>query len=363
MDYYFLIITMIDVFVLVIMCIFTKYNDILNKQRRRWFISSFLLIIVISILEFITAVVDKGPESLRWINIIANYLGFGLTPAVSITLAAALDETRSTKYALMVEAVFMLLLAISFPLKIIFYVDQTNQYMRGDFFGIYIAVYSVSILYLLITTIRVAGLYQNKSKNSIYPIIVFLIATTLVQIFFPQIHVTWLCVSLLTMLFFTYCNGLWQQLDGLTGLLNQSSYLNKTDSLSQNGTLIVFDIDDFKLINDNFGHLLGDKCLEEIAACIKKAYSKEGLCYRIGGDEFCVLLNENADAEACYMNLLNEIENKRKTLDFLPFISIGSAQFKVGDNILEVKEAADQKMYQFKKKEKAARGAGLVKGL
>ena len=85
MDYYFLVITIIDVFVLAIMCILTKCNDTLNKHSRRWFISSFILIIAISILEVITVVVDGGPGSLRWINIIANYLGFGLTPAVSIS--------------------------------------------------------------------------------------------------------------------------------------------------------------------------------------------------------------------------------------------------------------------------------------
>ena len=44
---------------------------------------------------------------------------------------------------------------------------------------------------------------------------------------------------------------MWQQLDELTGLLNQKSYLNQTASLSQDGTLVVFDIDDFKHINDN----------------------------------------------------------------------------------------------------------------
>ncbi|MGN0720994.1 MAG: GGDEF domain-containing protein [Anaerovoracaceae bacterium] len=359
MDYYFLVITIIDVFVLAIMCILTKCNDTLNKNSRRWFISSFILIIAISILEVITVVVDGGPGSLRWINIIANYLGFGLTPAVSIFLASALEKNRSTRYAIIFQAVFLLLLAITFPWKIIFYIDQNNQYMRGDLFGIYITVYSASILYLLATTIRVARLYQNKSKNSVYPIAVFLLAGTMIQVVFPKIHVTWLCVSLLAILFFTYCNGMWQQLDGLTGLLNQSSYLNKTDSLSQNGTLIVFDIDDFKLINDNYGHLLGDKCLEEIAACIKKAYSKEGFCYRIGGDEFCVLLNEKADAEACYMNLINEMEIKRKTIDVLPYVSIGSAQFEAGDNILKIKETADKNMYQFKKKQKAARQSAI----
>ena len=74
MDPYFLIITVIDVFVLGIMCILTKHNETLSKQKRLWFIRSFVLIIVISVLEAVTVVVDQGPPSLRWINIFANYL-------------------------------------------------------------------------------------------------------------------------------------------------------------------------------------------------------------------------------------------------------------------------------------------------
>ena len=352
MDYYFLIITIIDVFALGIMCILTRYSEALNKQQRRWFISSFILIIFISILEVVTVAVNKRPASFRWINIIANYLGFGLSPAVPIFLASALEKNRSIKYAIAIEVAYLLLLAATFPLKIVFYVDQNNQYVREGFFGIYLAVYFASVLYLLVMTLRVATKYQNKSKRSIYPIAVFLLVGTMVQVAFSQIHVTWLCVSLLSILYFTYCNGMWQQLDKLTGLLNQKSYLNKTVSLAENGTLVVFDVDDFKQINDHYGHLMGDRCLEVIAACIKKAYSKDGFCYRIGGDEFCVLLDANADQESCYRRLIKELDIGRKTLDILPDVSIGSASFAAGDNALNVKETADRNMYQFKKAQK-----------
>ena len=352
MDYYFLIITIIDVFVLGIMCVFTKHSEVLDKQQRYWFIRAFILIISISILEVVTIIVDKKPASFRWVNILANYLGFGLTPAVSIFLASALEKDKSTEYAIMIEGVYLLFLAITFPLKVIFYVDQNNQYTREKFFGIYIAVYFSAVLYLLVITLRVAGRYQNKSRRSIYLIVAFLLVGTMVQVGLPQIHVTWLCVSLLSILYFTYCNGMWQQLDKLTGLLNQKSYLNKTAALSEDGTLIVFDVDDFKQINDSYGHLMGDQCLEIVASCIKNAYSQHGSCYRIGGDEFCVLLDANADKERCYRRLKEELDIRRETLDILPQVSVGSAPFAAGDNALQVKEIADADMYQCKKEHK-----------
>lgn len=353
MDYYFLIITIIDVFTLCVMSVLTMNNETLNKRQRNLFILSFSLISFISVMEVITVLVNGAPTSLRWIHIVANYLGFGLTPAVAIFLAAALNTNKSTKYAFIAEIIYMAFLAMTYGQRTIFYVDRENQYMRGDFFAIYMVLYCASIIYLLATTMLANKSYQNRSRNSIFFIALFLFTVTIIQIVFPEIHVTWLCVTIISILFFTYCNGMWQQLDRLTGLLNQNSYLNRTASLSQNGTLLIFDVDDFKKVNDTFGHLKGDKCLEIIARCLKKAYFNDGLCYRIGGDEFCVLLSENANAELCYQKFEKELRKNRNTVTFLPYVSVGSATYVNGDNILKVKEEADRMLYQVKKMKKA----------
>lgn len=348
MDYYFLIITIIDIFTLSIMCVFVRYNGILRKRLRFWFISAFLLIILISILELLTIVVDDGPASLRWLNILANYLGFGLTPAVSIVLSFTLGKSRSQKIMAAAELVYLVVLGISLLFGGVFSVDRNNHYMRGDVFWIYLAAYFMSIVYLLVITARTIRKYQNKSKNCIYLIAVFLSIGSTIQVICPQIHVTWLCVTLLSILYYVYCNIMWQELDGLTGLLNQSSYLNKTASFNQDAILMVFDLDDFKDINDQYGHLKGDQCLVEVADSIRNAYFNDGLCYRIGGDEFFVLLNSDADTEACEKRLQKELEKRRKTLAVLPEVSFGSAVFRVGDDINKVKDIADLQMYQMK---------------
>ena len=351
MDYYFLIISAIDIFVLGIMCVLTEQNETLNKTQKRWFVSSFVLIMIITVLEVVSEFADNGSASLRWVSIISNYLGFGLSPAVAIMLASVF-RNRSTRYALTMELVYLVFLAASIPLEMIFYIDRENQYQRGDLFAIYPVIYFISVIYLITVTVIVAGKYQNKSSNTLFLIAAFLLACTMIQVLFPQIHVTWLCVSLLSILYFIYCNGMWQQLDELTGLLNQKSYLNKTASLTGDVTIVVFDVDDFKLVNDNYGHLTGDQCLKEVADCIKEAYSEDGLCYRVGGDEFCVLLDPEADKDACYRKLIQKLNIRRQKTELLPYISVGSAQYAKGDDILSVKETADNDMYRFKKAHK-----------
>ena len=97
MDYYFLIITIIDIFVLGIMCVFIRHNEALMLRQRRCFIGAFILIIAISVLELISDIVNNAPISFRWIYIVTNYLGFGLTPAVPICLSFTLAKNRINK--------------------------------------------------------------------------------------------------------------------------------------------------------------------------------------------------------------------------------------------------------------------------
>ena len=84
--------------------------------------------------------------------------------------------------------------------------------------------------------------------------------------------------------------------DPLTGVANRTRFqrfldqpINKS-TLDDIGTLILFDIDDFKLINDRWGHAAGDACLVNLAEKLRRAFGNAHLVSRIGGDEFAVLL-------------------------------------------------------------------------
>lgn len=162
---------------------------------------------------------------------------------------------------------------------------------------------------------------------------------------------------MLSVLYYIYCSEMWNQLDALTGLLDQNSYLNRTAEMRRSGgVLVVFDVDDFKQINDRYGHLQGDVCLAEIADCIKKAYARCGYCYRIGGDEFCVLLKDEASEARCAAALQRLLAERRKTLTILPTVSLGSAVFS-GEDVVAVKDRADRELYRAKKEQKARAAA------
>ena len=136
-DQYFLVLTTIDLFVLTFMCILTKLSETLNGKQKRGFFLAFALIGVISILEVITILVDGAPVHLRCLNILSNYLGFGLSPAVSLCLVYVLDKKqgvrRGFKTAVACEAAYLISLALMLPGGMVFSVSEENLYSRGDF--------------------------------------------------------------------------------------------------------------------------------------------------------------------------------------------------------------------------------------
>lgn len=82
--------------------------------------------------------------------------------------------------------------------------------------------------------------------------------------------------------------------DSLTGLMNRAGFEQKLEELVAPGapdqTLIYFDLDHFKAVNDSAGHAAGDKLLKDVAGIVRECVRGEDICGRIGGDEFCVFL-------------------------------------------------------------------------
>lgn len=86
--------------------------------------------------------------------------------------------------------------------------------------------------------------------------------------------------------------------DPMTGLFNRKKFrqdLSEALKLEQMGAVIMFDLDDFKHINDTQGHLYGDRVLRSIAIALKKKMKPNEIAYRLGGDEFLVVVQDTAD--------------------------------------------------------------------
>ena len=106
--------------------------------------------------------------------------------------------------------------------------------------------------------------------------------------------------------------------DHLTNVGNRAYYnesLQRAIEQSSRGhqslSLMIFDLDDFKQVNDNYGHLKGDKVLQQFAAILTKIIRTSDMVFRLGGDEFVLILQPGDQHSIDKINarLLNEIKN------------------------------------------------------
>jgi diguanylate cyclase (GGDEF)-like protein len=150
--------------------------------------------------------------------------------------------------------------------------------------------------------------------------------------------------------------------DLLTGVYNRN-YFNETivrdieraKRYGERLSCILIDVNDFKRINDTYGHLHGDGVLRACAEILRKSVRKSDFLCRYGGDEFVIVTPQ----PTCKANipLLERIqENTRMwnsryaALDYQLSFSIGCAVWEKGMDILQVLHEADQEMYKDKKK-------------
>ncbi len=144
--------------------------------------------------------------------------------------------------------------------------------------------------------------------------------------------------------------------DGLTGLPNRRALMADLDRAvalcvadpRRRQTLAFFDLDGFKGYNDGFGHAAGDMLLDRLARRLAQAIAGHGRAYRLGGDEFCILLDEAAGPDSPIV--LGAIEALREQGEgFDVGASCGLVEMPVeADSATHALQLADQRMYAAK---------------
>jgi diguanylate cyclase (GGDEF)-like protein len=153
--------------------------------------------------------------------------------------------------------------------------------------------------------------------------------------------------------------------DGLTSLYSHRHFYDRLDVEFSRAvrhheplSLIFFDIDDFKRINDSYGHLLGDEVLRQIGRCIKQVVRESDIPARYGGEEFAVLLpnTESGGAREMARRLGATIREQRH--ESLPevtvTVSMGVSTFSSGNptTYTQLVQLADAAMYKAKSRGK-----------
>ena len=154
-------------------------------------------------------------------------------------------------------------------------------------------------------------------------------------------------------------------LDSATGLLSKRSLVEFTEDIFTNPAtasrkhyMVLLDIDDFKNVNDNFGHQAGDKAIQLLSTVLSDCVAENGIVGRFGGDEFYIL-TENIDDEEDLRSLLRRIRyameaRSEEELNIKKLtLSMGVSLFPDnGDNYNDLMQLTDKALYIAKEKGK-----------
>jgi diguanylate cyclase (GGDEF)-like protein len=144
-----------------------------------------------------------------------------------------------------------------------------------------------------------------------------------------------------------------QDLDRLTGLLNQSALARRVEAPGGfTGVISVCDMDNFKDLNDRYGHLVGDEILRNVGHLLRSSIRQQDEAFRWGGDEFVILFQNQNRAVA--RSRMEEIERRLQDFRVRGYgataitFSWGTAESQ-GRTLRETLDEADRDMYEWKR--------------
>lgn len=365
------------IFCFLVLCVIL-YKAIKKRDLRKpWraFIAIVITTLVVQLAELLWGLGENGyfKFSITW-NYIINEAYFIFTTIDSYLCfyyAQTILETKASKsrmYRMICEIPLFeitVFIALTFWTKMVFYIDETNHYHRGEYTPVH---YVISYGYILICLIQTVGAIRNKEnfqRRKEYKNIFYFIGITglfcCLQLFVEGIPLVSMGMTAGILLVYLNSEEMLISIDNLTQLSNRNQLYKhlgakmQGDHDSKNLYLVLIDVDYFKGINDKYGHVEGDNALKRVADALRKACDdRKTMVCRFGGDEFIIVCDDMKEREVKALisragEILAQLNFDAKAPYHLT-MSMGYAkctsQIKY---IPEFIEAADQELYKIKR--------------
>ena len=373
---YYIEVDVLCVILLVSLAIKTRTSNFISSQKNH-----FQAVLVSNIV--LTA------SDMIWIynnnfqSLLGDYPSFGITMSyivngINVVSSAMLGLTwllfaeavqgnyilheRKWRTLVLVFAPIIVLLMLTLTTKhthLMFYVAKDGRFTRGAGYALQVAIaYAYMLLSVILAFRRARYAKTQQERNQSLSIASFAVApfiSGVAQMLLPQMSV--LFIGTVVALLYVYISLQEQQVltDPLTGLNNRILLDQKINAAisTWNGSsdlyLLVIDADNFKGINDKYGHIEGDRALITIADALRQNGEKEDFLCRSGGDEF-VVLHHAAHGDDCsqFINGITEMLSMQK-LPYKLTVSIGKQRYTPDMKMWkDFMDAADAEMYRVK---------------
>lgn len=360
--------------IIILLAIFNKFKDeSLNNSSDKYYEKTLLATIAFSLFALISGIFNGTSYNFSQIILIISHSLYFFSESLIgyfytnyILKRINLQEKREYKLILYIPLILSIFfLIINLTKKILFTISIDNLYSPSKYLYLYNLINAVYVL-IIITNLISYYFYNKNSKNEIKSLILFTLLPVVsagIQNYNYGIILGQVGFTLSELLIYFNNQKKEANYDELTGVYNRRAFNKRANKIyysNKSMFLMLMDADDFKIINDKYGHLEGDKALIQIAYILNRAINNTHKNYslaRYGGDEFVIVGNiQNKDEVAQLINQIEEEEkkyNKETNNKYNIKLSIGYALQNDNHTLLEdlIKEA-DALMYAKKRKRK-----------
>ncbi len=212
------------------------------------------------------------------------------------------DEDRIKKINYLLLVIFLInaaLSVISLHTGWYFNVDEYNQYHRGDYYWVHVAICFGLLIFSAIFILFNGKLIKRTHFYSMLLFVWLPMVGAAIQALYYGYSLAWIGMMLSLLIIYWNIQLHGMNTDYLTGIFNRRQLDNYIKDKIRNSTeaksfsAILIDVNEFKHINDKFGHDVGDDALKISADIVRKSVRRDDFVARYGGDEFFVILDIN----------------------------------------------------------------------
>lgn len=359
---------------LVVLCILVHENSWIGRKDKRLFYLAYGIVALSALAEWLGTQFNGNEAIPVWMLSTVKCLDYIFTPLAGGAVVAQMKLRNRLHKVLMIallcNTVFQIVACFNGWMVVI---DDGHRYAHGPLYGVYIALYLFVIVLTAAEFLIFSMSYRKRNRTSLIAVfLLILVGIGLQEFFGGEYRTAYVALTMGVALMFIHYTEFYkmaadEQLkkqrnelmkDALSGVFSRYAYTkdmerySRLTALPDNFTVIVFDINGLKTVNDTVGHDAGDELILGAAQCIEKAVGNAGRCYRTGGDEFIVMTNQEKEQVEAVLSRLEEESKQWSSENFAFPMSIATGYAREEDHqgltVEELTKKADQAMYAAK---------------